>query len=500
MGSPSVAAAPRRPSAADEAAQFYLRGRMALPQRHRLLHGYPLAAATPRRHENHPAEVVHDLGVSRGLLVGVLPHPFCNPAVTGCGFCIFPHEAYYADRAAEVVEHVVREIDGRLARQPGLARRRVAGLYFGGGTANLTPAEPFRQLCRALAAGFDLSDAEVTLEGVPAYFVKRKPLLLDILRQEIPARHIRISMGAQTFDEGRLRQMGRLAFGTADTFAEVVNTAHARGCTASADLLFNLPGQTRDEMHRDVEQAMSLHLDHLGLYHLVMFRGLGTAWSRDPALLAGLPTNEQAAENWLALRRQLLEGGFVQTTLTNFERAPFRGDDRRFIYEEFTFQPDRYDMAGFGPGAISFAAGPCFTDGLKTLNPDAAAAYVAAVRSGSSPADRLFEYDPTDLRIFYLTRRLAALEMDRRAYARLLDADPLADFAGEFDALRDEGLVEITNDAIRPTPLGMFYADSVAALLAWRRTEARRNGRSLPVIHPREGPRPMNDNGRGHMG
>ncbi len=321
MGSPSVASAPQRPSTADKATQFYLRGRMALPQRHRLLHGYPVAAATPRRHENRPAEVVHDLGVSRGLLVGVLPHPFCNPAVTGCGFCTFPHEAYHADRAAEVVEHVVREIDGRLARQPGLARRRVAGLYFGGGTANLTPAEPFRRLCRALAAGFDLSDAELTLEGVPAYFVKRKPLLLDILRQEIPARHIRISMGVQTFDEGRLRQMGRLAFGTADTFAEVVKTTHARGCTASADLLFNLPGQTRDGMHRDVEQAMSLDLDHLGLYHLVMFRGLGTAWSRDPAMLAGLPTNEQAAENWLGLRRQLLEGGFVQTSLTNFERA-----------------------------------------------------------------------------------------------------------------------------------------------------------------------------------
>ena len=389
MGSPSVASAPRWSSASDRPAQSYLRGRMALPQRHRLLHGYPLAAATPHRPEGRTAEVVHDLDVPRGLLVGVLPHPFCNPAVTGCGFCTFPHEAYHADRAAEVVEHVVREIDGCLARQPGLASRRIAGLYFGGGTANLTPADPFRRLCRALAAGFDLADAEVTLEGVPAYFVKRKPLLIDILREEIPARHVRISMGVQTFDEGRLRQMGRLAFGTADTFAGVVRMAHARGCTASADLLFNLPGQTRDEMRRDVEQALRLDIDHLGLYHLVMFRGLGTAWSRDPALLAGLPTNEQAAENWLALRRQLLEGGFVQTSLTNFERARYPGGPRRFVYEEFSFQPDRYDMAGFGPGAISFSGGPYFTDGLKTLNPDAAAAYVAAVRSGRPPADRL---------------------------------------------------------------------------------------------------------------
>ena len=41
---------------------------------------------------------------------------------------------------------------------------------------------------------------------------------------------------------------------------------------------------------------MACGLDHLGLYHLVLFRGLGTAWSREPSLLEALPANEQAAE------------------------------------------------------------------------------------------------------------------------------------------------------------------------------------------------------------
>jgi oxygen-independent coproporphyrinogen-3 oxidase len=279
-----------------------LRERMRKPQRHRLLHGYPLAAALPSRGAK-PVEVRYDAGpLGRGLLVGVLPHPFCNPAVTGCGFCTFPHEPYHAERAAEVVEYVGQEIVGRLACQPALLGRRIAALYFGGGTANLTPAGPFRRLCRQLAAGFDLSGAEVTLEGVPAYFVRREPLLMDVLREEIPARLFRLSMGVQTFDVGRLRQMGRLAFGTPATFARVVEMAHARGFTASADLLFNLPGQGLAAMRQDVEAALGIGLDYLGLYHLVLFRGLGTAWSRDADLLAGLPTNEQAADNWLALR------------------------------------------------------------------------------------------------------------------------------------------------------------------------------------------------------
>jgi oxygen-independent coproporphyrinogen-3 oxidase len=493
--------APSAPVDADDAQ--VLRDRMRKPQRHRLLHGYPLAAAMHRRDSSRPAEdVFFDPQAGRDLLVGVLPHPFCNPAVTGCGFCTFPHERYHAGRAAETVEHVVQEIDSRLARQPALARRRVAALYIGGGTANLTPAGPFRLLCRRLVAAFDLSGAEVTLEGVPAYFVLRQPLLMEVLREELPARHFRLSMGVQTFDEGRLRQMGRLAFGTAETFATVVGLAHARGFTCSADLLFNLPGQSLGAMCQDVEQALRIGLDHLGLYHLVLFRGLGTAWSRDPAMLASLPTNEQAAGHWLRLRALLLEQGFVQTTLTNFEQASYRSNDRRFLYEELSFQPDRHDMAGFGPGAISFAADRPFTGGLKVLNPEGADSYLAAVRSGQSPWDRYFEYDPMDLLIFYLTRRLAALEIDRRRYAQLFGTDPLADFAGAFGALLDEGLLEVTATAIRPTPRGMFYADSVAALLAWRQIGARRQGKSPSAVSLRdaeERPRMGNDNGRGYM-
>src|SRR4029077_6834848 len=118
-----------------------------------------------------------------------------------------------------------------------------------------------RQLCRRLHSAFDLSGAEVTLEGVPAYFVKRRPLLVEILREELPARHYRLSMGIQTFDEEQLRHMGRLAFGTPATFREVVELGHRLGLTVSADLLFNLPGQTLEQMQSDLEQAMQIGLD-----------------------------------------------------------------------------------------------------------------------------------------------------------------------------------------------------------------------------------------------
>src|SRR5438067_1846541 len=147
VSSSSVIAAPALPSVADGAARVYLRSRMAGPQRHRLLHAYPLAAAMPRCPENRPVEVVHDPAAGRGLLVGVLPHPFCNPAVTGCGFCTFPHQPGNSAKTTSVVEAVIGEInriiDGQLM---DLFSASVLALYFGGGTANLTEPAAFRDL------------------------------------------------------------------------------------------------------------------------------------------------------------------------------------------------------------------------------------------------------------------------------------------------------------------------------------------------------------------
>jgi coproporphyrinogen III oxidase-like Fe-S oxidoreductase len=384
----------------------------------------------------------------------------------------------------------VREIEQTLRVRPGLAGRSIDGLYFGGGTANLSPPEPFRRLCRALAGAFDLSKAEVTLEGVPAAFVDRRPRLVDILREELPARHFRLSMGIQTFDQERLRQMGRLGFGDAGTFREVVELGHALGFTVSGDLLFNLPGQSLDAMKDDVRRAVEIGLDHLGLYHLVMFAGLGTAWSRDPALVASLPTNDEAAANWLELRGLLHDLGFHQTTLTNFERDEFRGHDRRFVYEELSFRPDRSDMIGFGPTGISFADPG--RAAVKVINPDGASAYVAAVERGRPTWDRAFVYGPRDLRIFHLTRRLAALRIDRRDYRASFESDPLDDFPREFAALGRARLVHVTDEAIEPTGLGMFYADSIAGLLAWQRLREPRGDRPDDLVGG-------DDNRRGHM-
>jgi hypothetical protein len=62
------------------------------------------------------------------------------------------------------VNGVIQEIQNRVAACPLLEGKTIDALYFGGVTANLTPAEPFRRLCRKLNELFDLRQAEATPE------------------------------------------------------------------------------------------------------------------------------------------------------------------------------------------------------------------------------------------------------------------------------------------------------------------------------------------------
>jgi coproporphyrinogen III oxidase-like Fe-S oxidoreductase len=476
-----------------------LRHRMSKPQRHRLLHGFPLAAAMPfadaevrQLIDANDERFVLKHHPDRELLVGVLPHSFCNPKIAGCGFCTFPHEDFSSLKAAAVVNGVIQEIDARLASTPHLRRRSIAGLYFGGGTANLTPASPFRNLCRKLNQVFDLSRAEVTLEGVPAYFLNRKPMLLDILPEELAARHFRISMGVQTFSRSRLEQMGRLAFGGPEVFADVVENAHARGMTTSADLLFNLPGQSLSEMKDDVTQAVNIGLDQICLYHLVLFRGMAAPWARDSRLLASLPDNETSARNWETLREFLLAQGYRQTTLTNFERRDLQNDPRRYMYELMSFQPDRFDVLGFGPSGISCSEQAPGSSSLKTMNPESAVEYLQAVHRGGAVWNRYYQFSSSDLKLLHATRQLSALQIDRQRYQEAFSSDVVADYAQELEVLQGARLLEVTDIAVSLTTRGMFYADSVAAVLAHRQLGRGRDKLASPGVY-------SNDNSGGHM-
>lgn len=452
------------PSATPNRYQTDLAKRMKGPQRHRLLQGYPMPGVMmPYDRERGYEPVAID--TSRPLIVGVLPHAACNPTVKGCGYCTFPHEAFRRSEVEATVEAVCQEVEA--STQAG---RKVEALYFGGGTANLTPAASFRKLCQSVARTFDTGKAEVTLEGAPVYFTSHQEALLEILESELPSQNRRLSMGVQTFDRAIITDMGRSHLGAPEMVRSAVEAAQRRGMTTSADLMINMPGQSLERMKADLRHASDLGFSQVCIYHLVLFRGLGTPWAKEKDKLAALPDNEQAFANWQEVTALARELGYRQTSLTNFERAG------RYRYEECSYRPALFDGIGFGPEALS-----CHTDlnsgvAAKWMNEDSSEAYRKAVASHGHGRTRLFVYGQTDLRLLYLTRSLARREACRNTYRQSYGSDLIADFRSAWEALRTAGLVQWNDQSLRLTERGTFFADSVAGLLAADRIAELRNG------------------------
>ncbi len=63
-----------------------------------------------------------------------------------------------------------------------------------------------------------------------------------------------------------------------------------------------------------------------------------------------------------------------------------------------SFQPDHFDMLGFGPGAISFTADEKFKSGFRVLNPEMTSDYLKQVAEENGAWNRYFVYDSRDLR------------------------------------------------------------------------------------------------------
>ena len=197
---------------------------------------------------------------------------------------------------------VCREIEALAVRAPWLVERRVEALYLGGGTANLATPEDLSQILLTLSRVFELREAEVTLEGAPVYFLTSNAAHLQQLAS-LQVRRPRVSMGVQTFDKAMLREMGREAIGAPSHVEEVVRQARALRLTTSVDLLYNLPGQSREQMIMDVRRAAALGVEQICVYHLVLFEGLGTVWSKCPEMVRRVPAMEEACANWLAVPR-----------------------------------------------------------------------------------------------------------------------------------------------------------------------------------------------------
>ena len=240
--------------------------------------------------------------------LGVYVHfPFCRRICPYCDFSVdgrraIPHRAY--------AEAVVRELESRRTLFPG---RPASTLYFGGGTPSEWEPERVAQIVDAVGARLGLhAGAEVTLEANPEELGDGR---LGALRQ---AGINRLSLGAQSFDDGFLAALGRRHLGR--DVALAVQAARRAGIeNVSIDLMAALPGQSEAQVLDDVDRALALDPEHVSLYLLTIEERTPFGRASRQGRLARVDPG-QAASIYEAVRGRLAAAGLVQYEISNWAR------------------------------------------------------------------------------------------------------------------------------------------------------------------------------------
>jgi len=185
--------------------------------------------------------------------------PWC---LKKCPYCDFnSHESRQADLPEQrYLDALMADLEAAL---PLVWGRSVHSIFIGGGTPSLFSPQAIDQLIGGLRARLLLApECEITLEANPGTFEK------DRFRGYRAAGVTRLSVGVQSFDDRHLEALGRV-HDRAQALAAVQEAAEAFD-TFNLDIMYALPGQTLQELERDMQTALALQPPHISIYHLTI--------------------------------------------------------------------------------------------------------------------------------------------------------------------------------------------------------------------------------------
>jgi oxygen-independent coproporphyrinogen-3 oxidase len=185
--------------------------------------------------------------------------PWC---LKKCPYCDFNSHEWSAGAPPEdrYLDAVRADLDAAL---PLVWGRRIVSVFIGGGTPSLFSPEAIDRLLADVRARLPLEPGcEITLEANPGTFERER------FRAFRAAGVTRLSIGVQSFDNAKLKSLGRV-HDRAQAMAAVEEAAAAFD-TFNIDLMYALPQQTLAELESDLKQALAFQPPHLSVYHLTI--------------------------------------------------------------------------------------------------------------------------------------------------------------------------------------------------------------------------------------
>jgi oxygen-independent coproporphyrinogen-3 oxidase len=371
--------------------------------------------------------------------------PFCARKCPYCDFYTFGAEHPLYKLSSAYLDRLMEEIEAAPARFGFDAAPRIDAIYFGGGTPSLIEPERMRELLVAIGRSFRVeSDAEIAMEVNPTAAEAGR------LRGYREIGVNRLSVGVQSFDDRNLQTLGR-DHDSAAARRTLALTRELGYGNVSLDLMFALPGQSIDDLDRDLSEALAFGPEHISVYGLTYhpatpfhrWREEGRLQSADPDLEAAL---------FERIIDRLGKSGYEHYEISNWSR-PGRASRHNSKYWR------RCDIHAFGPSAHGVFGG------RRYANPRDLKQYLERDWTG---AGRAIDWEAPPA-----TPRAAAGEAMMLAIRRLegvdwseltewIGADPREIYRDEIDRLIEEKLIDADGSALRLTRRGVLLADVVA--------------------------------------
>ncbi len=374
---------------------------------------------------------------SLGLYIHI---PFCR---VRCQFCAFYVQLHHEERVQAFLMGLTHEMQ-LYGRDIGLGNIPVSSVYFGGGTPTVLSSTQLVGVLDDIQKWFAITDeAEISLEGHPGTINRED---LQILRSR---GFNRISLGAQSFDDQELLQLGGRAVSQA-TETAVAISRQAGFENISLDLMYGFPGHSTSSWQRTLKATLTLEPSHLSCYAFTVEEGSHFYNKVEQgAVLA--PNEEVQASLALFTADYLNAAGYEQYEISNFCQPGFSCQHNLRYWQGESY-------LGLGPSAQSFV------NGVRFGNPSDLDSYCVAIAQGELPVEEVDVLNSQEVHREYIVFGLRTMKGVLRKQVKLL-SEINTEWGRAFHQLHKQGLLTEEEGYVRLTQKGLQFADTVAVAL-----------------------------------
>ena len=408
-------------------------------------------------------------------MLGLYIHiPFCASRCIYCGFYSTVPTKKKDERLSveeRYVNAICHEMELRTEKNSDMSGGRTSGLstiYLGGGTPSQLSFESLQKIFQTIDKVYHIglerdienntcttaTPIEVTMECNPDDVTEEFAQNL----RSLPIN--RISMGAQTFSDERLRFLHRRH--TADeveTAVKRLRNANIRNI--SVDLMFGFPNETLEEWEDDIERLLALDIEHISAYSLMYEEGTPLYRLLQAGKVKDMD-DELYRQMYDTLIDRLAEAGYEQYEISNFAKlkvqtskfkpqssnlkipSPFRSQHNSSYWHNVPY-------IGIGASAHSYG------NGKRSWNIADTKAYITAIENDILPC----EEEIIDADTHYNDMIMTALRTCEGIELSMLSAEYRTYLMRLAKPLQQQGLLKEDNGWLHLTRDGIYVSDSV---------------------------------------